>query len=166
MYSECGDTQSGAKLNCKYTGEAKSIPQTSNVLFKEMCPHLFKNSADNETYTCCDATQIERLNNGFSLPRQLMSHCPSCFLNFKTFLCDIICSPNQSDFLIVTSERAYTPQPEPEIEYIDFNFEEKIANSDDNRTNSTVNEVKQLEVVRLTYHLTNQYVKSFYDSCK
>jgi len=106
MYGECGQTSTGARFNCKYDGEAKLLSEKSGTLFKEMCPHLFN---ENQTYTCCDSNQIERLNNGFSIPRQLLSNCPACFLNFKTFLCDIICNPNQRDFLLVTKEEPYIP---------------------------------------------------------
>lgn len=124
MYGECGQSLLGAKYNCKYDGQAKLLAHESENLFKEMCPHLFNN---NQTYTCCDATQIERLNNGFSIPRQLLSNCPACFLNFKTFLCDIICNPNQSDFILVTKEEPYTPITTSKP--IDFEiYESKIFN--------------------------------------
>ena len=29
--------------------------------------------------------------------------------NFKTFLCDILCNPNQRDFVLVTKEEPYIP---------------------------------------------------------
>lgn len=178
MYGECGQTASGAKYNCKYTGKANPLPYSSDGLFKELCPHLFKNSpSDNQTYTCCDPTQIKRMNDGFSVPRQLLSHCPACFLNFKTFFCDIICSPNQNEFLIVTSEQPYVPGQNKPIEDGDFNndFLDNLLNPK-NTTTTIQNEIKETsnettivptyEVLRLTYHLTSHYAQNFYNSCK
>lgn len=174
MYGECGQTINGAKYNCKYTGKAKLLSESKDNLFRQMCPHLFKNSPiDNQTYTCCDPNQIDRLNDGLSIPRQLMSHCPACFLNFRTFLCDIICSPNQNEFLIVTSEQPYISEQNKPIDESDFNLDNLFDTLNDTKkmkkiepSSNDTSSILQLEVVRLTYHLTSHYAENFYNSCK
>ena len=56
------------------------------------------------------------------------------------------CSPVQSEFLIVTEDEPYTPpveeatdEPEPQ---------------------------QQMEVLSITYHITNDYANNLYNSCK
>ena len=111
-YGECGESGQGddGRYNCKYTGPAK--PQTDRAyldFYKELCPQLYKeqvNPQTNETYvdTCCDMAQLVRYNKQLSVPKQLMLRCPSCYLNFRTFLCDFTCSPKQADFMQITQE--------------------------------------------------------------
>ena len=145
-YGECGPSQNDGRYNCKYQGEARPLgpdPELNNV-FKDLCPHLF--NGVNETSTCCARDQIERINKDMSLPHQLMSRCPACFRNFKAFLCDFSCNPKQSEFLLVTQEQPYVP---------DTNEIKKISDNS-----------AQMEIVRLTYHATNQYVENMFNSCQ
>lgn len=169
MYDECGDTLTGGRYNCKYEGKAKVLPQTSDSLMRESCPHLFKNSPynDNQTYTCCNPIQLERLNDGFSIPRQLTSHCPACFLNLRTFLCDLVCNPDQSDYLIVTAQQPYIPKPvttTPIDDFESFSFDTKQLN--DNSSTNSSNQIEKADVLRLSYYLTSHYVNKLYKSCK
>ncbi len=105
-YGECGDAMNGGKYNCKYDGPAKPLENDPALheLYKATCPHLYEG---NSTRTCCSAAQIKRIDDNLSLPKQLMSRCPSCFANFKAFLCDFTCSTQSSEFLLVTDEAEY-----------------------------------------------------------
>ena len=172
MYGECGDTLTGGRYNCKYDGEAKVLPQTSDSLFRETCPHLFRNSAsDNQTYACCDPSQLEKLNDGFSIPRQLTANCPSCFFNLRAFFCDLVCSPDQSDYLIVTQQKPYIPKPPTTLPpFPDFDSNETQATSTTPITSQSSSpspaQVSQADVVRLSYHLTVDSVFKIHASCK
>ena len=138
-YGQCGPSGRGAdgKYNCKYTGESIVQKNESFVkLFKDLCPHMYKENEDLQT--CCDYDQLILFNDNLALPKQIMSRCPSCYKNFKAFLCDFTCSPYQSDFLLVTQEQDYKPSE---------------------------NETK-VEIVTLTYHITNTSANNLYKSCK
>ena len=106
-------------------------------LYKNLCPHLF-NGYDN-TSTCCDFNQLKRFSSQMAVPKQLLSRCPSCYLNFRSFLCDLTCSPIQSEFFMITQDQYYK---------------------------NPSNEDGQMEVVQVTYHLTNNYANNLFDSCK
>jgi Niemann-Pick C1 protein len=110
-YGQCGPSGQGDNgvYNCKYNGPPK--PQTNETFlstFKELCPHLYNET--HPTETCCDYAQLSRFKQQLSVPKQLMSRCPACYLNFRTFLCDFTCNPHQQDFMIVTQEQDYTPK--------------------------------------------------------
>ncbi len=132
-YGECGDANNGGKYNCKYDGPPKLLENDPELheLFRVTCPHLYEG---NNTRTCCSREQIKRIDDNLSIPKQLMSRCPSCFTNFKSFLCDFTCNPDSSEFLLVTDEGEY---------------------------NAT-----QTQIKAITYHITDYYAQSMYDSCK
>lgn len=113
MYGECGPSQNDAVYNCKYNGAAKPLQPDGSKLLQDLCPHLY--NGENKTNICCDTAQLSRLYNSIKLPRQLMSRCPACYRNFKAFLCDMTCGPNQSDFLLVTGESWYNKTKEVQI---------------------------------------------------
>ena len=146
-YGECGqsDRVSDHKYNCKYTGPAKPLQDENSLkLLKELCPHLYNGTS---TVTCCDSSQIARFHNDLSLPKQLTSRCPACYLNFRTFLCDLTCSPIQSEFLIITKEQNY------------------------NNTNNSIDMIPSLkdgfsEITEINYTVTNSFTNSLYNSCK
>ena len=136
MYGECevSDSNPNAKYNCKYRGEAKPLESNASSLLKDLCPHLYL--GEKETRTCCDYAQLKRLYDDMSLPKQLMSRCPACYRNFKAFLCDMTCGPNQADFLFV-------------------------PDGGEKNFNNT-----KTEVTKYTYHITNNYTQNLFDSCK
>lgn len=131
-YDECGDAMANGKYNCKYDGKPKLLESDLEEGFKTLCPHLF--TGENQTYTCCSRAQYNRLSSSMAVPHQLMSRCPSCYTNFRSFLCDLTCNPNAKDFLLVTKEGPY---------------------------NET-----QMQIERITYHMTNTYAENMYNSCK
>jgi hypothetical protein len=175
MYGECGETSKGSdRYNCKYDGQPKVLPYTSDTRIKEACPHLFKNSpSDNQTYTCCDPDQLEKLNEGFLIPRQLTAHCPACFFNLRAFFCDLVCSPDQSDYLIVTEQRPYIPKPPTTLPpFPDFDSNETLNTTTSISTTSqstslvSSSQPSQADVVRLSYHMTVDSVYKIHASCK
>jgi hypothetical protein len=100
MYGQCSPSGRGddGHYYCKYEGEA--IKQNSTeflTLFKEVCPNLYNGTE--HTTTCCDLTQLKYMDSQLSVPKQLMSRCPACLVNFKSFLCDMTCSNKQSEFI-------------------------------------------------------------------
>lgn len=117
-YGECGPSQNDGAYNCKYRGPPKPLEDASDLqdLFKTLCPHLYNG---NDTLTCCDRKQIERLDSSISVPKSLMTRCPACLTNFKSFLCDMTCNPQQSEFLKITNEQPFnsTLQKVIEISY-------------------------------------------------
>jgi hypothetical protein len=74
--------------------------------------------------------QFNTLFSQMALPKQLLSRCPACFLNFRTFLCDLTCHPEQHTFLAIT-------QSEPTRNHT-LNSRTKVPN----RTLKTNNENK------------------------
>ena len=136
-----------------------------------------------------------RLQSDLSVPRQLMSRCPACFFNFKAFLCDLTCNPNQSDFLLVTSEQDYTKQhvadeieeqdelPEKEndnptesaqVSSSDLNEpqetgilkREKRNTQQEPSINDSISAKPKKEIVSFTYYLSNDYAQNLYSSCE
>lgn len=127
------------------------------------------------------------------MPRQLMSRCPACFTNFRAFLCDMTCHPNNSDFLLITQDKPYTP-PSPtqsvatsinnhvELDNVELEDEQEHEQSlNSRRKRRSIVEEKVVmpssrdpvtpptpteEVVRLTYYLTNYYASNLFNSCK
>lgn len=169
-YGECGPSfySPGYNLNCKYTGDP--VHQTDSdflALFRDLCPHLYNES---NTATCCDQTQLKQFKVDIDVLRQLLSKCPACFTNFKTFLCDLNCHPNQADFLLVTREIPYTPQPYSFIKESSSSLEKEEENSDEYQIEANENEdivpTPTMEIVELTYHITNLYANNFYNSCQ
>ncbi|RNA21587.1 Niemann-Pick C1, partial [Brachionus plicatilis] len=138
-YGQCGPSQHGVdgRYNCKYTGQPKiQTNETFITIFKDLCPHMYKENED--IRTCCDYEQLITFYDNLSVPRQLLSRCPSCFKNFKAFLCDFTCSPTQNEFMLITKEDEYHPSEN----------------------------VTKIEVVELTYHITNYSVNALYKSCQ
>lgn len=175
-----------ANYNCRYDGPP--ILQTDPAflsLYKELCPNLY-NGAQN-TSTCCDLTQLRRFNEDLSVPRQLMSRCPACFANFRSFLCDLTCHPDNAAFLLVTQDKPYTPSDSSsnghhEDEDYSEDYEERENTHSKRKKRSIENEETTTseaatttsspipkptaQIVRLTYHLTNYYSNNLYNSCK
>ena len=113
MYGECGPAQNSAVYNCEYTGKAKPLQPEASELLQELCPHLYTGA--NSTNICCDYAQLSRFSTSMQLPKQLMSRCPACYRNFKAFLCDMTCGPNQSDFLLVTGRSVFNETKQSQI---------------------------------------------------
>ncbi|NXO89412.1 NPC1 protein, partial [Certhia brachydactyla] len=102
-YGECGVASGDKRYNCAYDGPPIALPEDGYDLMQELCPGLFFGNVS----TCCDVHQLQTLKNNLQLPLQFLSRCPSCFYNLINLFCELTCSPNQSDFLNVTSTIPY-----------------------------------------------------------
>ncbi|XP_015710907.1 NPC intracellular cholesterol transporter 1 [Coturnix japonica] len=102
-YGECGVASGDKRYNCAYNGPPIDLPEDGYDLMQELCPGLFFGNVS----TCCDILQLQTLKNNLQLPLQFLSRCPSCFYNLINLFCELTCSPNQSDFLNVTSTIPY-----------------------------------------------------------
>ncbi|OXB81667.1 UNVERIFIED_CONTAM: hypothetical protein H355_008916 [Colinus virginianus] len=102
-YGECGIASGDKRYNCAYDGPPIALPEDGYDLIQELCPGLFFGNVS----TCCDILQLQTLKNNLQLPLQFLSRCPSCFYNLINLFCELTCSPNQSEFLNVTSTIPY-----------------------------------------------------------
>lgn len=180
-YGECGPSLSpGNVYNCKYTGPPiKQTNLTMLGMVKKLCPHLY--NGDNDTALCCDWHQFARFAGDLAVPTQLMSRCPSCFLNFRAFLCDLTCHPEQQNFLLIKEEKDYTPPTitQQQLQVDDNEGDDTEENNEndehqhhvekrDTQIIQSMEESKKtvVEIVSLTYFITNAYVDNLFNSCK
>ena len=106
-YGECGPIapNSNLKYNCKYTGPAKAMTNTTGLnLLKTYCPGQIKDD-QSVTMTCCGTDQLMTFQSSLGLPQQFLLRCPSCFRNFLNLFCYQTCEPNQSNFMNITQSK-------------------------------------------------------------
>ena len=140
MYGQCGPSGRGddGHYYCKYEGEA--IKQNSTeflTLFKEVCPNLYNGME--HTTTCCDLPQLKYMDSQLSVPKQLMSRCPACLANFKSFLCDMTCSNKQSEFIVDTSVPS-TQKQAPSQKLVENSVKKESAKVTDSKTTTTTHD--------------------------
>ncbi|VDM43668.1 unnamed protein product [Toxocara canis] len=97
------------------------------------CDDIFRKLKlpDGENEFCCDGAQLEHLASQMTLPRQLLSRCPSCFANFIQLWCDFTCSPRQSDFLRITAvsdDQSLIPNKTHYVTEVEYYVREDYAN--------------------------------------
>ena len=76
-------------------------------------------SWDDILYTCCDESQLNVLSNNFNRIAPLISSCPACRHSFNQLFCHFTCSPNQSQFINVTSTETF-PNGNIAIDELEF----------------------------------------------
>ncbi|CAH2258934.1 jg12586 [Pararge aegeria aegeria] len=132
MRGECAIVGAFAKP-CPFDGEAKPIFEDSltpeeevEVLnnIKSRCPELLYNEEGIEKNTkdiiaCCDAAQIKNINQNLIMADGVLGRCPICVRNFARQICEMNCSPNQSNFVSVDVE--YTPDGIQYVNEINYN---------------------------------------------
>merc|ERR1712113_128766 len=95
MYDICKDN---GDLPCPSNTEAKALKQErSKAIIAEYCPHLSQ-----EEKLCCSDDQVAALKSQTDRAKFILMACPHCNTNFRALFCDMVCSPNQSEFLDVT----------------------------------------------------------------
>ena len=57
---------------------------------------------DAELELCCDPVNIAEMEESLVLASSELVRCPTCYYNFRRSICEMSCSPNQSDFINVT----------------------------------------------------------------
>ncbi|CCO26365.1 Niemann-Pick type C-related protein 1 [Rhizoctonia solani AG-1 IB] len=83
---------------CGVNVEPIMLDQEGKDLLASVCGPKFAQGP-----VCCTTDQIATLKSNFQTPDQLVSSCPACKNNFHEFYCHFTCSPNQADFVTVTS---------------------------------------------------------------
>lgn len=68
---------------------------------------------------CCTTEQVESLRDNFNQVEGLISPCPACRNNFRSFFCAFTCSPQQGSFVNVTSTQE-TSTGQIAVESVDF----------------------------------------------
>ncbi|KDQ64657.1 hypothetical protein JAAARDRAFT_118766 [Jaapia argillacea MUCL 33604] len=89
----------GKPLPCPYDGAAEE-PENDEArsLLVAVCGPQFA-----EGPICCTNDQVETLRDNLGEAENLISSCPACRNNFRSFFCTFTCSPDQATFLDVTS---------------------------------------------------------------
>lgn len=96
---------------CPYNKTAKPVDDRTRDLLQVWCKHLLVDDA----VTCCDAQQVDVLNQNVKLAANFLARCPSCMANLVRHMCDFTCSPQQSKFMEI---KATEMNAETNKEYI------------------------------------------------
>lgn len=75
---------------------------------------------------CCTAEQVQTLQSNFQQAETIISSCPACRNNFREFYCKFTCSPDQGDFISVTSTQE-TSTGETAVKSLDFRVSEQMG---------------------------------------
>ena len=76
--------------------------------------------------TCCSSDQVETLRDSLAQAELLISSCPACRNNFRSFFCSFTCSPQQHLFLNVT-ETQKSGSGKTAVKTVDFFVGEQFA---------------------------------------
>lgn len=87
---------------CMEYHDPHPIDQESVETLKRLCPSFFRDTKN--PFVCCSPEQLEELDYNMKIALQLgLSRCPSCSYNWRLNLCEMTCSPKQSDFVKATN---------------------------------------------------------------
>ena len=75
---------------------------------------------------CCTLDQVKTLRENFQSAENLISSCPACRNNFRSFFCAFTCSPDQARFLNVTSTQV-SRTGEIAVKSVDFHVGEQFG---------------------------------------
>ncbi|WVO13857.1 hypothetical protein L204_101480 [Cryptococcus depauperatus] len=100
MRGSCGRASMfGAELPCPDDGKADSADKSLLELMSSVCgPSYIR-----PNHVCCTFDQLSTLSDRLQQAAPLISSCPACINNFRSFYCDFTCSPDQSTFLSISS---------------------------------------------------------------
>lgn len=76
--------------------------------------------------TCCTTDQVEALKENFNQVEGLISACPACRNNFRSFFCSFTCSPEQGSFVNITSTQK-TQADRTAVKSVDFHVAEQYG---------------------------------------
>ncbi|OCF62140.1 niemann-Pick C1 protein [Kwoniella mangroviensis CBS 10435] len=116
MRGSCGRTSIfGADLPCPDDGNATEPGEKLRDLMASVC---------GPSYTvpdsvCCTYDQVATLSDRLQQAAPLIASCPACINNFRSFYCDFTCSPDQSNFLSITSTQR-TTEGKDAVKEIDY----------------------------------------------
>ncbi|KAF8450766.1 multidrug efflux transporter AcrB transmembrane domain-containing protein [Boletus edulis BED1] len=112
----------GQHLPCPYDGPpVEPENQQARDLLVSVCGAEFA-----EGPACCTSDQVETLRDSLEQAEALLSSCPACRNNFRSFFCSFTCSPQQHLFLNVT-EIQKSNSGETAVKTVDFFVGEQFA---------------------------------------
>lgn len=94
---------------------------TARSLLVEVCGAEFAKGP-----TCCTTDQVEALRDNFNQVEGLISPCPACRNNFRSFFCTFTCSPQQASFVNVTSTQQ-TQTGQTAVKSVEFHVSEQYG---------------------------------------
>ncbi|KAL4081933.1 patched family-domain-containing protein [Scleroderma yunnanense] len=105
----------GQQLPCPYDGPPVQ-PEDSRArdLLVSICGEEYAQGP-----SCCTSEQVETLRDSLSQAETIISSCPACRNNFRSFFCSFTCSPQQGSFLHV-AETQKTSTGETAVKTVDF----------------------------------------------
>ncbi|KAF8897303.1 patched family-domain-containing protein [Infundibulicybe gibba] len=105
----------GKPLPCPYDGPAvEPEDDEARSLLVSVCGEAFAKGP-----VCCTTDQVEALRDNFNQVEALISPCPACRNNFRSFFCTFTCSPDQATFVNITSTQTTTSN-ETAVKSLDF----------------------------------------------
>lgn len=75
---------------------------------------------------CCTNDQVQALQSNLNQAESLISSCPACRNNFRSFYCSFTCSPDQATFLDVTATQK-SSSDETAVKSVDFHVGQKFG---------------------------------------
>lgn len=94
----------GTRAPCVYDGEPKAIESASaRATLEGVCGDVLGNVSEP---LCCDANQAEDFAENLESAKAIgLDNCAACSVNFRTLMCQMLCSPRQAEFMqLLTSE--------------------------------------------------------------
>ncbi|TFK27057.1 multidrug efflux transporter AcrB transmembrane domain-containing protein [Coprinopsis marcescibilis] len=99
MRGHCGVNSEGrGPLPCPDDGPPTELNTRAQHLLAEVCGPEFESGP-----VCCSQDQVESLQSNFNRVEPIISACPACRNNFRSFFCNFTCSSQQASFVNVTS---------------------------------------------------------------
>jgi Niemann-Pick C1 protein len=132
MHGRCKELDDGRILNCYSNEKPKPIAPEALKNLTNYCSEMIDMYKDlGIEDLCCREDQIADLVGQLGKPEGIIARCPSCWYNFRQSLCELTCSPFQSQFLRVSKfwEDDTGPNGELIIEDINFYITERHANT-------------------------------------
>lgn len=105
----------GQPLPCPDSGPADATDEEFRELLTDVCGPAWPVP---ET-VCCTRDQVTTLRQSLQQAEPLISSCPACRNNFRSFFCHFTCSPDQSLFVNVTATQE-TDTGKEAVESLDF----------------------------------------------
>ncbi|KAF7331817.1 SSD domain-containing protein [Mycena kentingensis (nom. inval.)] len=110
------------QLPCPYDGPAlEPEDDQARKLLVDVCGSDFADGP-----VCCTSEQLEALHENFKPVAGLLSSCPACLNNFRSFFCTFTCSPDQGTFVNITSTQR-TQSGHTAVKSLDFFVGQKFG---------------------------------------
>ncbi|KAH0587421.1 hypothetical protein H2248_006210 [Termitomyces sp. 'cryptogamus'] len=111
----------GKSLPCPYDGSPVEPDDSARALLVQTCGSEFAKGP-----VCCTKEQVQTLRDNFNQVEPLISACPACRNNFRSFFCSFTCSPEQGSFVNITStQQSNTGQTA--VKSVDFHVEQQFG---------------------------------------